>query len=204
MSSDPSGLPGSHTTNYRKYQTANPLMQGVLSRFLERICTRIESRAPKRILDIGCGEGLVVKALRERGLTFDYLGLDLNPDSVHLAAELNPGLRFEVFDLLQDPLPGAEGDLVLCLEVVEHLPDSRAALERICACSSDQVMVSVPWEPYFQLGNFLRGKYWRTLGNHPEHIQKFTPATFTRLLRGCGEDAAVETCFPWLIGTLSA
>ena len=73
------------------------------------------------------------------------------------------------------------------------------ALERIAAATSDYVVVSVPWEPYFRLGNLLRGKYLTNWGNHPEHVQQFSPESLRDLLTRHFAFVAIDTCFPWLL-----
>jgi hypothetical protein len=98
-------------------------------------------------------------------------------------------------------LDGAVADLALCVEVLEHLDQPDLALERIAAASSDYVVVSVPWEPYFRLGNLLRGKYLTNWGNHPEHVQQFSPESLRDLLAQHLSSVGVDTCFPWLIAT---
>lgn len=68
-----------------------------------------------RILDVGCGPGIYVKALREAGFAAD--GVDPDPG--------NPYDQISVFD---DTFPEkySNYDLCLCLEVAEHLPESVA------------------------------------------------------------------------------
>lgn len=187
------------TSNYAKYQTGNPLMRQIIGRFLERVGAHLVSAAPTRVVDLGCGEGLIVHQV-DRVPGVEYLGLELNPIAVEHARRLNPGRRFVAGDLLNYPVDAGSADVVLCLEVLEHMPDPLPAVERIAGWSRDRAIVSVPWEPYFRIGNFFRGKYLAHLGNHPEHVQQFDPASLSALLARCFDDVQVETCFPWLIG----
>jgi SAM-dependent methyltransferase len=142
---------------------------------------------------------------------FQYLGLDLSPASIEAARAFNAGdprLSFECADiLLREPQAGW-ADLALSLEVLEHLPDPAAALERVGLWSRGEVLVSVPWEPWFRIGNLARGRHVRRLGNHPEHIQQFNPRSLRALMAAASplREASVEvtTCFPWLIGAGAA
>ena len=61
-------------------------------------------------------------------------------------------------------------------------------------------VVSVPWEPWFRLGNLARGKNVGRLGNDPEHVQQFGPASLRRRLQTVFHDVEVRRCFPWLVG----
>lgn len=167
---------------------------------------RVAAVAPARLLDVGCGEGLVASHLRGRGLRFDYLGLDVSAGAVAAATRGVPGLRFIVGDVLADTPPPGPWDLVLCLEVLEHLREPRAAVQRLASVArrgdgeSGHVLVSVPWEPWFRLGNLARGQHFERLGNHPEHVQAFAPGSLATLLEGELDDVRVERCFPWLVG----
>ncbi len=75
----------------------------------------------RSVVDVGCGTGSWLKAFQENGVK-DILGIDSNPTDV---LEIPAGSFFQT-DL---SLPfGLERrfDLVVCLEVAEHLPANRA------------------------------------------------------------------------------
>jgi hypothetical protein len=59
--------------------------------------------------------------------------------------------------------------------------------------------VSVPWEPYFRLGNLCRGKDVGRWGNNPEHVQQFRPSTLRVLLGRHFGEARISPCFPWIV-----
>jgi len=170
------------------------------------VTAHVAAVAPARLLDVGCGEGLVASHLHGHGLRLDYLGLDVSADAVAAATRRAPALRFTVGDLLADPPPPGPWDLVMCLEVLEHLREPRAAVHRLASVARrgggepGHVLVSVPWEPWFRLGNLARGQHLAQLGNHPEHVQAFGPRSLATLLGAELDDVRVEGCFPWLVG----
>jgi SAM-dependent methyltransferase len=75
-------------------------------------------------VDVGCGVGTWLRVLRDHGLT-DVLGIDgewVTPDSLVIPPEC-----FVRVDLARADLPvGKRFDLVISLEVAEHLPSERA------------------------------------------------------------------------------
>lgn len=72
------------------------------------------ARGP-RILDVGCGPGIYVQALRDAGFQAD--GVDPDPG--------NPYDKISVFDpAFAEKYVGY--DLCVCLEVAEHLPEKHA------------------------------------------------------------------------------
>jgi hypothetical protein len=69
-----------------------------------------------KILDIGCGPGIYVKALNEAGV--DASGVDLDPRC-----------PYDVMDVFSDAFDqkyAGKYDLAMCIEVAEHLPESMA------------------------------------------------------------------------------
>lgn len=176
----------------------------MIRRFLRRIVAHVERARPERIIDLGCGEGVLAKELDRLSFQVDYLGVELNPEALDAARTLNPTRSFRQADILQLPAQPGWADVALCLEVLEHLPQPEPAVRKIAEWTRRSAIVSVPWEPFFRIGNFLRGKYLARLGNHPEHVQQFTPRSFERLLRQGFAEVEVETCFPWLIARCSA
>lgn len=188
------------TANYAKYATPNPIMRFVIQRFLHRILAEIRWIHPAQIIDVGCGEGLVAHELRKLPFSVDYRGFELNPVAVAAARALNPGLSFTVADLFKLDLSAEPADLVMQLEVLEHLERPDLAVAQLAGWTRRFALFSVPWEPWFRLGNLARGKYLDRLGNHPEHIQQFNHRTFRALLAAHFAEVRVFSCFPWLIG----
>jgi hypothetical protein len=187
------------SSNERKYQTQNPIVRWFLERFLARLEAHVRALAPARLVDLGSGEGLVVTHLWARGLRFEYLGIDRSTAAVGEARARAPELRFIEGDVTSPPESAGWADLALCLEVLEHLKTPELAVMQLARWTQRAAIVSVPWEPYFRLGNLARGKYLATGGNHPEHVQAFSPARLRRLLTRNFAQVDVETCFPWLI-----
>ncbi|MGP1309916.1 MAG: methyltransferase domain-containing protein [Phycisphaerales bacterium] len=65
---------------------------------------------PKRVLEVGPGPGVVTHALRASGV--EVLTLDIEPS-------LNPDILASV---TQIPLPDNDVDVILCCQMLEHLP----------------------------------------------------------------------------------
>ncbi len=192
------------TTNDLKYRVRNPVMRRIISRFVDSICQRIMTLKPTRIVDFGCGEGQIAHAISQLPIEFDYCGFDLNEQSLEEARRLNPEVRFERADLLTLEPDVGSADLVICLEVLEHLPDPQHVLMQIMQWTTRDAIVSVPWEPYFRIGNLMRGRHLRRLGNHPEHLHHFNATSLTSMLESHSLHVRVESCFPWLIGHLKS
>ena len=80
-----------------------------------------------RVLDLGCGNGYWAAQFAERGC--DVVGVDPSESGVAIARQAHPGVRFEVLEAspdLLDQLAEQPFDLVVSIEVVEHLYDPHA------------------------------------------------------------------------------
>lgn len=91
--------------------------------------------AGKRVVDVGCGGGLLSEGMSHRGA--EVLGIDLAGGALEVARlhALETGARLEyrqiTVEALAEEMPG-QFDLVTCLEMLEHVPDPASVL-RACA-----------------------------------------------------------------------
>ena len=116
-----------------------------------------------------------------------------------IAGQRLPDASLSVANLLELPFADDQFDLVLCLEVLEHLPDPAAGLAELARVSGRDIVVSVPHEPWFRLGSLARGKYLKTWGNHPEHVNHWNPRSLREFLATQVEVVEVKSSTPWLI-----
>src|ERR1035438_10067223 len=84
----------------------------------------------KRVLDGGCGAGYGSAELDRTALT--VVGADLAPEAVEFARAhyQSPNLSFEQASCVSLPYDASSFDLVVAFEVIEHLQDWRAFLDR--------------------------------------------------------------------------
>lgn len=187
----------------KKYSTKNPVVLRLLDRWSGVLRRVIHDQpvAGALIVDVGVGEGLALE--RVLPAHQPVIGVEYRHDKVTLAAERLPALAGVVGDAGMLPFPDHRVDLVTSIEVLEHLTHPDVAVDefaRICR-PDGRVVVSVPWEPWFRLGNLGRGKNVARLGNDPEHVQQFTPTRLRALLGARFEHVEVVRAFPWLIAS---
>jgi SAM-dependent methyltransferase len=92
-------------------------------RVLPHLIDLIELASPKSLVDVGCGVGTWLAAARELGIA-DVLGVDgAYVDRSQLQI---PEDRFVAVDLTEPFTVNRTFDAALCLEVGEHLPESKA------------------------------------------------------------------------------
>jgi 2-polyprenyl-3-methyl-5-hydroxy-6-metoxy-1,4-benzoquinol methylase len=169
---------------YDKYSSTNPIARHLMRGFLESFGRLVDRAAPRTVFEIGCGEGYLCGGLLERGI--DVHGCDLDDGIVTFAnaasAARGFGNRFHVRSIY-DIAPGEiAADLLVCCEVLEHLPDPEAALAILAAQNCRHLLFSVPREPIWRVLNMARGKYWGDLGNTPGHLQHWSASAFRRMI----------------------
>jgi SAM-dependent methyltransferase len=113
----------------------------------------------KRVVDVGCGEGITDLALVLKGEPAELVGYDLLlPDSARLLEEargegvtesLPPQLRFEVSQPTVFPAPDDSFDIVLSWSAFEHIDDPRAVMAEIArVLRPDGVFLMQLWPFY--------------------------------------------------------
>lgn len=181
-----------------KYSSANPVVSFVIRRFFERIAALAAAVGPGTVLDAGCGEGEILRR-RVLGDKVRVTSLDLRIESLGLVRGHSTPAAMVAGSVLSLPFRDASFDLVTCMEVLEHLEDPPRAVDEAARVARQAVIFSVPWEPWFRAGNFVRGKYVSAFGNHPEHIQHWNFSSFEKLLARRYSRMHLVEAFPWMI-----
>ena len=90
--------------------------------------------AGKKVLDVGCGGGILSESMARRGA--DVTGIDLGTENLKAAAlhaeqsNLNDTLRYQHIPIEQLAATHAgQFDVVTCMEMLEHVPDPTAIVE---------------------------------------------------------------------------
>jgi SAM-dependent methyltransferase len=174
---------GTAYVNYRDSARKSPT-------FRELAATVREIFQPRRVLEIGCATGIVVKHLNNLGC--EAHGIDVSEWAVKNAE--HPNVRLASADSL--PWPDAHFDLVLSCHSLEHLPDGifdRAISELIRVCSGFQfhMLPIVGLPPYDGDPESVK----QNLRKDPTHQQLRDYDWWTRQFRnqGC---SIVETSIP--------
>jgi SAM-dependent methyltransferase len=163
----------------------------------------LSRRRPRRglLLDVGCGAGDLLCALRDDG----WRVRGLEPGAAAVATARARGLvvergRFDVFDQRRDEAPEAgcdsvrydaaydsvRYDAVVFSGVLEHLHEPLAALQRARSLLAPGGLVAVLYVPLFDsLEARLFGARWLAL-DLPRHLTHFERSTFARMAATAG------------------
>lgn len=117
---------------------------GPFSRHLRRIIKdMIRPLDFESVLDVGCGQGAFLEELKSEFPDVNPCGIDISSSAVELARTRVPGGRFNVVDITHNVLD-EKCDLVVCSEVLEHIPDDVSALQNLRKMTAKYLLVSTP------------------------------------------------------------
>jgi predicted TPR repeat methyltransferase len=148
-----------------------------------RALRRVERRTtPGRMLDVGCWTGSFLEAGRRRG--WDPEGIE--PSRWAAARARERGLLVHEGELDDADLPAGAFRLVTACDVLEHLVDPGAALDRIAELLEDGgVFYGTVPDAGSRLARAMGRRWWSVM---PMHVQYFTRGSMTRLLERHGFD----------------
>ena len=166
----------SHWASFDASAASNPA-QHYRHRLVARLARR---RRPRRLLDIGSGQGDLLE--RMHGLLPDarLVGLELSSTGVLRTRSKVPDADVRCVNLLDDDAAAAisdiRADVAVCSEVLEHLDDPTTFLRTASAALSPGAtfLVTVPGGP--------RSKFDRLIG----HRRHYTPESLRALLQSAG------------------
>jgi 2-polyprenyl-3-methyl-5-hydroxy-6-metoxy-1,4-benzoquinol methylase len=184
---------------YDKYGSTNPVVRRLMATF-ERTLDELFSKAdPASILDVGCGEGVLVQQWAQRLGDRRVVGIDLEDPSIQAewAKRQAPNLEYRVMRAENLPFADGEFDMTSAIEVLEHVPDPAHTVAEMARVAGRWLLVSVPREPLWRGLNLARGAYLRDLGNTPGHLNHWSKRSFVALLQRHGEVVEARSPFPW-------
>jgi ubiquinone/menaquinone biosynthesis C-methylase UbiE len=126
-----------HPTQVETFQVSLEIAETYEAAFVPSLFAGVARRlvdfagvAPgQRVLDVGCGTGIVARTAAERGATVS--GLDLNEAMLTVARRLRPDLTWWQGDAAALPFPDAAFDVTLCQSALMFVPDPTAAVREM-------------------------------------------------------------------------
>ena len=176
------------TSEFRPLHEINPLR-------LEWINAKVPL-AGKRVIDIGCGGGILAESMARKGA--DVTGIDLSDKALKVAdlhsLESGAKVRYKLIaaEAMAEAEPG-QYDVVTCMEMLEHVPDP-AAIVKACATlvkpGGHVFLSTLNRNPKAYLFAILGAEYiLRLLPKGTHDYDKFiTPSELSQYLRSAGLD----------------
>jgi len=185
---------------FDKYGSTNPVVKRLMAGFERTLAELFRTAAPRSLLDVGCGEGVLTHKWAQSLAGGRVVGIDLEDPAIQAEWEKRqaPNLEYRVMKAENLPFADAEFDLACAIEVLEHVPEpEHTVAEMARVARGGHVLVSVPREPLWRGLNMARGAYLRDLGNTPGHVNHWSKRGFVELLSRHGEVVEARSPFPW-------
>jgi SAM-dependent methyltransferase len=160
---------------------------GPISRHIRRMMKKlISSLEFETVLDVGCGQGSLLAELFSKFPHIKAYGVDISPVAVGLAGKRVPQGEFRVLDITNCRL-AKKFDLVICSEVLEHIPDDLRALANLAQMTEKYLVVST-----------VQGRM-RRFETMVGHVRNYAPGELTQKMEASGFQILqiVEWGFPF-------
>ncbi len=153
-----------------------------------QLASGVHVPASHTVIDVGCGDGALIQFCAQQGAEVVFIDRDearlarTNTRIEASPARAKLGIRSDCAPI---PVADNSGDLVICTEVLEHVPDPEAFLSELVrvAKSGGQLLVTVPDSRSEQfVGATAPSAYFE----EPNHIRIFSSEQFRELLLGAG------------------
>ena len=141
----------------------------------------------KKVLDVGCGSGRLVRYLRKKG--FQAMGCDISAPALRMARSINPKSTIRFGSATNLPYKRNSLDMIVAVSVIEHLGDQESVKfirESYRVLKKNKFIFLVT--PNFSTPlRIIQGKNWFYYSD-PTHINYFTKYKLDDTLKNNGFD----------------
>lgn len=147
-----------------------------------------------RILDLGCGQAHITYRIRQAFPDSEVSALDSSISAIEYASDHFPGIDFAVGDAHEAPYSGHYFDIVVCNNLLEHVPAPIILLNRIAEIIKPSGFLVLSTPNRYRICNLLRairGKPVRLMSRN--HVTEYTTGQVIEQLNHAG--FKVTRCF---------
>ncbi len=153
-----------------------------------------EARPGERVLDLGCGSGRFVAALRDAGA--EPVGVEIAEAALERARAVAPGADLRLLGPDGSlPLDHGSVDLVWCSEVLEHVADGMQLLHEVRRVlrPEGRLLVTVPYHGRVKAAAIALARFDVHFDPQGQHLRFYTRASLAASLRAAGlEPTSIE------------
>jgi len=184
---------GGRADGYADYRGTEPVLRREFARTVDFIR---RYRRAGRLLEVGCAYGFF---LHEAKRYFTVSGIELADDAAaHCRRE---GLPVETGTADAAERTGGPFDVIVLLDVIEHLPDPHATIVTLARALAPGGVIVLTTGDFASLAARALRSAWRLM-TPPQHLWFFTASSMERLAAGAGLEVA-SLDHPWKIVPLS-
>lgn len=160
------------------FKARNRLFQGLLQTYFPQACS---------LLEIGCGNGIVLKRFESARQWSRLVGSELHPEGLTTARErLNGSTELLQMDARRVPFAN-EFDVIGAFDVIEHIEEDETVLAEMRKALRQQggVIIAVPQHP----------SLWSPADEYAKHVRRYQRGELEKKLQSAGFRVLVSTSF---------
>ena len=181
---------------YEHVRNENPIVQLMVNKYFTKLNHKLSGLEISSALDVGCGKGEVTRYIGHFNET-SIIGVDIKKENIQFIGDYDDKQVVFCGDGLKLPFQDDLFDLVIATEVLEHQTEPETMMEEMYRTCNKYGFFSVPNEPYWRMGNIVRGSYLKNLGDTPDHIQHWSKKSFKKFLSNFFSEVNVESAWVW-------
>ena len=173
---------------------------------LKEILKFLGQASDKKVLDVGCGKGKFCRKIKDIG--FDIIGVDPSKELIKKAAENNKDIKFIEASATSLPFSDSEFDFIICIEVLEHIPDTEKAIKEMTRVLKPQgrfliidknifslhhryFVPTIFWKKYMEITN-----HWMYPRNFPFKEKYFSPRKIDKIIKKYCSKSKINFIYP--------
>ena len=131
------------TKYYEDYEYIAYRDTDLSSKSIDYIISNLGEDKNKKIVDVGCGCGFVLKKISDAGYK-NISGIDIAPSGKYDTIKIDAG------NIEQLPFPDNYFDVVICSHTLEHVLDLPKAISELKRVGKEKLIITVPRQRYYR------------------------------------------------------
>jgi 2-polyprenyl-3-methyl-5-hydroxy-6-metoxy-1,4-benzoquinol methylase len=166
------------------------LRDGIFVRLFNKYSAKSLSKSA--VLDIGCGYGYLLNSFKGAK---EIYGTDISKEAVEMAKKQNPSFNVSVADILKPSKLNKKFDLILAINVIEHLTNPKLGVKNIKSLLNNDGLVIIHLPTINnELSNWIYGK---TYAKDSTHVFRPTGEEVKELFNNEGFELLQESYMPY-------
>jgi ubiquinone/menaquinone biosynthesis C-methylase UbiE len=170
--------------------------------FKDEQVIKLISQTDQYIVDIGCGEGILLEKICKRFPLKNISGIDFMQENIVICQNYNlPVTRGDIYSI---EIPDSSVDVVLLCEVIEHLVYPEKAIKEIYRIlrPGGKLIILFPNDVFFAFTRFLTLKF-KELFHDYGHVTKWTHHKLSKFLEPLGFHSTITKSTPFFFWNIS-